>query len=80
MRLGLDYVARTPADRIEISRGYLADLTAVELARERKLTENVLAFFVSVRERCGLASELAESFENSWTASPGDMDATVPIN
>jgi hypothetical protein len=61
-------------------RGYLADLTAAELARERKLSENVLAFFVSLRERCGLASELAESFENSWTVSPGDIEAMVPIN
>ena len=80
LRLALDYVSRTPADRIEINRGYLADLTASELARERKLTEQVLAFFVSLRERCGLASELAQSFENSWTASPGDMEASVPIN
>jgi methylmalonyl-CoA mutase cobalamin-binding subunit len=80
LRLALDYVVRTPADRIQINRGYLADLTASELARERKLTEQVLAFFVSVRERCGLASELAESFENSWTASPRDMETMVPVN
>jgi hypothetical protein len=80
LRLALDYVARTPVDRIEINRGYLADLTTSELARERKLTEQVLAFFVSVRERCGLASELAEGFENSWTASPRDVETMVPVN
>jgi hypothetical protein len=40
----------------------------------------VLAFFVSVRQRSGRASEFASSFENSWTAAPRDVEAAVPIN
>jgi hypothetical protein len=40
----------------------------------------VLAFFVSVRQRSGLAPAFAESFENSWTAAPRDIEATVPIS
>jgi anaerobic magnesium-protoporphyrin IX monomethyl ester cyclase len=80
LRSALDYVTRTPAERIEINCGYLADLTARELAEERKLTAQVLAFFVSVRERSGLAPEFADSFENSWTVASRDMEATVPIN
>jgi hypothetical protein len=80
LRAALDYVAATPTERIEIKRGYLADLTAHELAEERKLTEQVLAFFVSVRQRCGLAPEFAKSFESSWTATPRDIEATVPIS
>jgi radical SAM superfamily enzyme YgiQ (UPF0313 family) len=79
LRLALDYIAGSPADRLEINRGYLAHLTAQELARQQKLTEQVLAFFVSLRERCGHVSELAGSFENSWTAAPRDMEATVPV-
>ena len=80
LRAALEYVARTPVERIDISRGFLADLTAHELAQERRLTAQVLAFFVSVRERCGLSDELAQSFESSWTAAPRDMEAAVPIN
>jgi len=80
LRSALDYCARTPAERIEIDRGYLADLTAHELAEERKLTAQVLAFFVSVRQRSGLNSEFARSFENSWTAAPRDVEAAVPVN
>ncbi len=80
LRCALDYVERTPAERIDINRGYLANLTARELAEERKLTAQVLAFFVSVRQRSGLQPEFAESFENSWTAAPRDIEATVPIN
>ena len=80
LRAALDYVAATLAERIEIDRGYLADLTAHELAEERKLTEQVLAFFVSVRQRSGLAPEFAKSFESSWTAAPRDIEATVPIS
>jgi hypothetical protein len=56
--------------RIEIDRGYIADLTAHELAAERKLTAQVLSFFVSVRQRSGLTPGFAESFQNSWTATP----------
>jgi 4-alpha-glucanotransferase len=59
LRSALDYIARTPVERIEIDRGYLADLTAHELAAERKLTAQVLSFFVSVRERSGLARSRA---------------------
>jgi hypothetical protein len=33
-----------------------------------------------VRQRSGLVSEFAESFENSWTATPRDIEAAVPIN
>jgi radical SAM superfamily enzyme YgiQ (UPF0313 family) len=80
LRLALDYIAQTPFDRLEINRGYLADLTAQELARQRRLTESVLAFFVSLRNRSGHAPELAESFENSWTAAPRDMEAAVPVS
>src|SRR5260370_33045040 len=80
LRCALDYVERTPAERIDLNRGYLANLTARELAEERKLTAQVLAFFVSVRQRSGLQPEFAESFENSWTAAPRDIEATVPIN
>jgi anaerobic magnesium-protoporphyrin IX monomethyl ester cyclase len=80
LRSALDFVARTPVARIDVNRGYLAELTAHELAEERKLTAQVLAFFVSVRERCGLAPEFAESFANSWTAAPRDIEAAVPIN
>jgi anaerobic magnesium-protoporphyrin IX monomethyl ester cyclase len=80
LRSALDFVARTPVERIDINRGYLAELTAHELAEERKLTAQVLAFFVSVRERCGLDPEFAESFANSWTAAPRDIEAAVPIN
>ncbi len=80
LRAALDHVARTPAEHIEIDRGYLADLTAHELAQQRKLTEQVLAFFISVRGRSGLAPELARSFESSWTAAPRDIEAAVPIN
>jgi len=40
----------------------------------------VLAFFVSVRQRSGLNSEFARSFENSWTAAPRDVEAAVPVN
>ena len=80
LRAAVDYFARTPLERIDINRGYLAELTAHELAEERKLTAQVLAFFVSVRERSGLTQEFAGSFENSWTAGPRDIEATVPIN
>jgi anaerobic magnesium-protoporphyrin IX monomethyl ester cyclase len=80
LRSALDYCARTPPERIEIDRGYLAELTAHELSEERRLTAQVLAFFVSVRQRSGLVSEFAESFENSWTATPRDIEAAVPIN
>jgi hypothetical protein len=80
LRAALEYVARTPVERIDIGRGFLADLTAHELAQERRLTAQVLAFFVSVRERCGLSDELAHSFESSWTAAPRDIEAAVPIN
>jgi radical SAM superfamily enzyme YgiQ (UPF0313 family) len=79
LRQALDYIAQTPIGRIEISQGYLADLTAQELARQRRLTEQVLAFFVALRERCGHVPELAASFENSWTAVPRDMEAAVPV-
>jgi hypothetical protein len=80
LRSALDYVARTPVERIDINRGLLADLTAHELAEERKLTAQVLAFFVSVRGRSGLVPEFVESFENSWTAAPCDFEAMVPIS
>jgi hypothetical protein len=80
LRSALDYIARTPVERIEIDRGYLADLTAHELAGERKLTAQVLSFFVSVRERSGLPPEFARSFENSWTVTPREMETAVPIN
>jgi radical SAM superfamily enzyme YgiQ (UPF0313 family) len=80
LRSALDYIARTPVERIEIDRGYLADLTAHELAMERELTAQVLSFFVSVRERSGLTAEFAESFENSWTAGSREMETAVPIN
>ena len=80
LRAAVDYFARTPVERIDINRGYLAELTAHELAEERKLTAQVLAFFVSVRERSGLTQEFAGSFENSWTAGPRDIEAAVPIN
>jgi hypothetical protein len=33
LRAGLDYIARSPAARIDVHRGYLADLTAYELAK-----------------------------------------------
>jgi anaerobic magnesium-protoporphyrin IX monomethyl ester cyclase len=80
LRSALEYIAKTAAERIEIDRGYLADLTAHELAVERKLTAQVLSFFVSVRERSGITPEFAESFENSWTAAPRDMEVMVPIS
>lgn len=80
LRSALDYIAKTPAERIEIDRGYLADLTAHEVAAERKLTAQVLSFFVSMRERSGLAPEFAGSFENSWTATRREVETTVPIN
>jgi hypothetical protein len=44
LRSALDYIAWTPVERIEIDRGYFADLTAHELAGERKLTAQVLSF------------------------------------
>jgi len=80
LRSALDYIAKTPAERIEIDRGYLADLTAHEVAAERKLTAHVLSFFVSVRERSGLTAQFAESFEKSWTATPREVETTVPIS
>jgi len=80
LRSALEYIAKTPVERLEIDRGYLADLTTHELAAERELTAQVLSFFVSVRERSGLTPQFAESFENSWTATPREVEATVPIN
>jgi radical SAM superfamily enzyme YgiQ (UPF0313 family) len=80
LRSALDYVARTPAERIEIDRGYLADLTAQELAAERKLMAQVVEFFISVRRRSGLVPEFAEGFENSWTVAPRDVETGVPIS
>lgn len=53
---------------------------ANEVAAERKLTAQVLSFFVSMRERSGLAPEFADSFENSWTATPREVETTVPTN
>jgi hypothetical protein len=79
LRSAFDYIAKRPAERIEIDRGYLADLTAHELAAERKLTTQVLSFFISARERGGHTSELAESFESSWTAAPREVETTVPV-
>lgn len=80
LRAALDYFERTPLDRVDINRGFLRELTAHELAEEQKLTPQVLAFFVSVRERSGLAPELVGSFENSWTVAARDIEAAVPIN
>jgi radical SAM superfamily enzyme YgiQ (UPF0313 family) len=80
LRSALDYIERTPLERIDISRGELADLMAHEQAAEKELTERVLAFFISVRQRNGLAQEFARSFENSWTATPRDVEVAVPIN
>src|SRR6266478_6562973 len=51
LRSALHYVKGTPAERIDINRGYLANLTARELAEERKLTAQVLAFL----SRCASA-------------------------
>jgi radical SAM superfamily enzyme YgiQ (UPF0313 family) len=80
LRAALDHIARTPVDRLQIDRGFLADLTGRELAQERKLTDQVVNFFVSVRERSGLPNELAESFESSWTAAPRDFESAVPVS
>jgi hypothetical protein len=64
LRSALDYGARTPAERIEIDRGYLAEITAHELAEERKLTAQVLAFFCvgspAQRPRFGIPRKLRE--------------------
>jgi hypothetical protein len=80
LRAALDHIDRIPSDKIDIHSGYLADLTSHELAQQRKLTAQVLAFFVSLRQRHGLPSDMAEGFENSWTLAPSDMESAVPVS
>lgn len=80
LRAAIEHVSRLPAERIDIHDGYLAELTAHEQAQERKLTAQLLSFFVSLRERRGVSPELAESFEASWTVAPSDIEAAVSIH
>jgi radical SAM superfamily enzyme YgiQ (UPF0313 family) len=80
LRAALDHISRLSCERIDIHGGYLAELTAHELAQQRKLTAQVLAFFVTLRERRGRSSELAKGFEDSWTLAPSDIEAAVPIS
>jgi radical SAM superfamily enzyme YgiQ (UPF0313 family) len=80
LRSVLDHIEARSGDEIDIQNGYLADLTAYELAQQEKLTAQVLAFFVSRRRRESLSPDLAEGFESSWTLAPGDVEASVPIN
>jgi hypothetical protein len=80
LRAALDHVSGLPCERIDIHSGQLAELTAHELAQQRKLVAKVLAFFVSLRERHGHSSELAQSFESSWTLAASDVEAAMSVN
>lgn len=77
----LDYIEATPLGKIDIRRGYLAKLTAHELAQERQLLAEVSAFYWAARARQGISTPrshelgLFGGFENSWTLAPQDLQA-----
>jgi anaerobic magnesium-protoporphyrin IX monomethyl ester cyclase len=76
----LDYIEATPLEKIDIHNGYLAKLTAHELAQERQLTSQTAAYYWSVRDRNGSSTRedglrLLGGFENSWTLAPQDLGA-----
>ena len=79
LKAALDYVEATPLEKIEINRGFLATLTAHELAQERRLLNQATELYWSVRSRQGVstASEPTPGgtggFENSWTVAPRDL-------
>ena len=75
----LEYIEATPLEKINIRQGYLARLTAHELAQERQLLAEVSAFYWAARARQGLSIAKAQElglyggFENSWTLAPQDL-------
>ena len=82
LNAALDYIEATPLEKIDIKGGYLARLTAHELAQERQLLVEVSAFYWSARARQGrpIAKHqelgLYGGFENSWTVAPQDLRIT----
>lgn len=81
LRSALDYIEATPLEKIDIRQGYLAKLTAHELAQERRLAAEVSNLFWSARARQGYRAAEAEkflglgAFENSWTLASQDLAA-----
>jgi len=75
----LDHIEATPVDRIDIRGGFLAEITAHELAHERRLIGEVLGTYGQVRQRLGLRGPQAAAlpalggFENAWTLAPSDL-------
>jgi radical SAM superfamily enzyme YgiQ (UPF0313 family) len=78
LRQGLDHVAAQPADEILVHGGYLAALTARELAEQASLTARLEAFWNDpdrqARRRARHEAWMAGGFDRSWTFAEKDWE------